>query len=626
MRLLHACWLLLLALLCGQAAAAAPVVLLQPGAGRLSLDGRFELLEDRQRQFDASSVLQAGTGWAAAPAQPLNLGHSPSAWWLHLRVANADASAPLQRLIELANPRLDRISLFVLRQGRLGEQLHTGDRTRFATRPVAHHQFLFPLLLAPAESVDLLIRLDAHDGYFGLAPLSVVDEATLQQDTQRHTLLLGLYYGGLGLLLLYHLCLVASTREPSFVLYVGYLVALLVCRFAFEGHAAQYWWPDQPLLVNQALLVAYSASVVLFGALLLVNLREHLAPQPRLRAACWALVTLNALPIPLALLGHYSLTLKLAMPATLVGILLAAVVSLRAWRSGYTHTRYFLAGTVCMLLGLLVERLTLESVLGGHALLNYGVAIGSVLEALFVAVALADGMNRLKADKLQAERLAREAEVQLNEQLGQLVQGRTQELESANRRLNQLAITDELTGAHNRRHFQHELDSLVAQVQRSGGAIGLCLFDLDHFKGYNDHYGHPAGDEVLRCVAATVQATCKRTTDRLFRVGGEEFALLMAGTDREQMQGFVEQIRQAIEALDMPHAKNPRGLVTASFGLAWCAPSGGGRATPDPAAVYRFADQLLYRAKAAGRNVTVCEVFVPAAAGAALAGTPALAH
>jgi diguanylate cyclase len=624
-RLLRACWLLL-ALLWAQAAVAAPTVLLPATAGRLVLDGRVELLEDPQRQFDASTALNAAGAWRATPAQPLNLGHSASAWWLHLRVANADGAAPLQRLVELANPRLDRISVFVLREGRVSEQLHTGDRLPFGTRPVVHHQFVFPLTLAPAEQVDLLIRLDAHDGHFGLVPLSVLDEATLRRDTQRHTLLLGLYYGGLGLLLLYHLCLVASTREPSFVIYVAYLVALVVCRFAFEGHAAQYWWPDQPWLVNQGLLVAYSVSVVLFGALLLVNLREHLAPQPRLRAACGMLVALNALPIPLALLGHYSITLKLAMPATLVSIVVAMVVSVRAWRSGYAHTRYFLAGGVCMLVGLLVERLTLESVLHGHPLLNYGVAIGSVLEALFVAVALADGMNRLKADKLQAERLAREAEVQLNEQLGQLVQARTQELETVNRRLNQLAITDELTGAHNRRHFQQELESLLAQVQRSGGAIGLCLFDLDHFKGYNDHYGHPAGDEVLRCVAATVQATFKRTTDRLFRVGGEEFALLMAGTDREQMLGFVEHIRHAIEALDMPHGKNPLGIVTASFGLAWCAPTAAGRPTPDPAAVYRFADQLLYRAKAAGRNVTVCEVFLPTGSSAAAAGTPALAH
>lgn len=630
--LLHGLGLLVLLLAARAALAQAPgvpVVELRAADARVPLEGRYLMKEDAAHRDDAASLLArrgaAGGGWQAAPSSPLNLGYSASAWWLRLRLHNSDGARPLQRLLDVDNPRTDALSVYVARQGRITEHYDTGDRTPFSTRPVPHHAFVFPIALAPDETVDVLVRIDSHDGYLALIPLALVSEHELQRSTQQHTLLLGLYYGGLGLLLLYHLCVFASSRQASLGLYVAYLGALIVTRVCFEGHASQYWWPDHPTLVNEANLVAYSLSVVLFGAMLIVNLRDHLASQPRLRFACWAVIALNAVPLPFALTDHYSLTLKLAMPATFASTAFAMFVSVRAWRGGYVHTRFFLAGAVAILIGILAERLRLASVLPDHPLLAYGVAIGSVIEALCIALALADGTARLKADKLKAERLAREAERRLNDELGALVQERTEALAAANERLGQLAITDELTGTYNRRHFQHELAALLSQAQRGAGAIGLCLFDLDHFKGYNDRYGHPAGDEVLRQVTAIVRAQCRRSSDALFRVGGEEFALLMAGDDRAAMQAFVERIRGAVEGLQLTHESNPGGIVTASFGLVWCGPAGAGQVGPER--LYAWADALLYRAKKNGRNRVECDTVNEAtrhAPGGAVAASPNL--
>ena len=608
--------LLALGLLAAPVRAAEPaVVVVEAASSRLSLDGRFELREDRERRLTPDELLSPGPGWQAAPDAPLNLGHSPSAWWLRMSLSNPGPD-PVHRLLQIDNPRVDRLDVHLVREG--GEARHwvTGDRLPYASRPVPHHAFVFPIELRAGETVQLLLRVDSHDGYLMLMPMSLLSDAELQADTQRHTLLMGLYYGGLGLLLLYHLCLLGSTREPSFATYVAYLGALIACRVHFEGHAAQYLFRDAPWAVNQGLLLAYSASVVLFGLLLRVNLREFLATRPGLRRTCLALIALNALPIPLALAGHYALTVQLINPTTLLGIVFALGLCAAAWRQGWRHTRWFLAGAGFVLLGLLAERLRLASVLPDTPLFAYAMALGSVLEALCVAVALADAVNRLKADKLAAEQLAREAESRLNEQLGALVQERTLALEAANDRLARLAITDELTGAHNRRHFDAELAQALAQSQRGGGALGLCLFDIDHFKGYNDRHGHPAGDEVLRTVTLAVMSTAKRASDQLFRIGGEEFALLMAGRDQQAMLQFVEQLRAEIEALGIAHAGLPAGVVTASFGLAWCpAPPAGAApsAGVEPQALYRFADALLYRAKAQGRNRVMGGTFDPSA-------------
>jgi diguanylate cyclase (GGDEF)-like protein len=606
-RLPHGWWGLLAALLMTAgpvlAQAASDAIVLPAAGSRLGITSGYLLLEDPTHQLDLAHVLAPATHWTPSDGGAFNLGHSHSAWWLKLRLVNTQA-ANATRLLELQNPRLDEIRLQVMRAGQVAESWHTGDRLPFATRAVPYHGFAFALTLSPGETVDVLVRLDSKDGYFGLLPMSLVDEHGFQQEVQRHTLMCGLYYGALLILLAYHLCLLGSTRDASFVWYVGYLACLFATRFAFEGHASQYLDALPPDWINQGLLLSYSMSCVLFGAMLLVNLRSQLAPRPRLLWLCRAVVALNALPLPMALAGSYSGTLKLAMPATILSVIFAMSISVWAWRSGLRHTRYFLAGSGCMLLGLLAERLRLESTLPDHPLFAYGVAIGSVLEALFIGLALADGVNRIKAEKLQAEREAREAQSQLNGQLGHLVQERTLELEAANQRLTALAITDALTGAFNRRHFQDQLGYRLAQARRSGEPLGLCLFDLDHFKGYNDRFGHPAGDEVLRRVSAAVNQRLKRSVDRLFRIGGEEFAVLFAAPDMAQVRGFVEELRGGIEALGIAHESNEAGVVTASFGLAWCGQAA--LAETDEQALYRAADELLYRAKGTGRNRVDC--------------------
>lgn len=590
-------WLCVLA--CVQGARAEPLALsLQAPIERQPVTVYLQSLEDATHRLDAQQAT-ASAGWQATASTVLNLAHTKSAWWLRLRV-NGDPAQPLKRLLELDNPRLDDIEVHVLHANGTAEHFATGDQRPFAARPVAYHGFAFPLQIGAGETVDVLVRLDSNDGYLGLVPIRLLSERAFNQDMQRHTLLCGLYYGGLLALLLYHLCLLGSTRESALRWYVGYLLCLVATRVAFEGHAAQYLDGLPALWINQGLLLSYSLSVVLFAAMLITNLRPFLDERPWTRRLCWVLVALNAAPIPMALAGSYSGTLKLAMPATMFGTVFAMALSIWAWRSGLRHTRFFLLGSACLLVGLFGERLRLEGRVPDHPLLAYGVAIGSVLEALFIAIALAENIHRMRADKLRAEKQAREAEARLNNELGELVQARTRELEAANERLTRLSITDELTGAFNRRHFQDELRWRIAHARREGGSLGLCLFDLDHFKGYNDHYGHPAGDEVLRRVSTTVQAHLKRSPDRLFRVGGEEFALLLSGPGHESTLAFLDEVRHSIEALQIPHAKHGAGVVTASFGLAWC--DAAALARHDEEALYRCADEMLYRAKAQGRN------------------------
>ncbi|WP_457324875.1 diguanylate cyclase domain-containing protein [Roseateles sp. P5_E11] len=179
-------------------------------------------------------------------------------------------------------------------------------------------------------------------------------------------------------------------------------------------------------------------------------------------------------------------------------------------------------------------------------------------------------------------------------------------LEAANRQLRDLAIVDALTGAFNRRHFNDVCLAALAGAQR-GQAVALCMLDVDHFKAYNDRYGHQAGDAVLKALAQTLKDSLKRSTDALFRLGGEEFGVIFSATSAETAEHFVSQLSAALHALALPHEGSPQRVVTASFGLAWwAAPS----SNLTPEAMYAAADDALYEAKRCGRDQIVIRCFL----------------
>lgn len=176
---------------------------------------------------------------------------------------------------------------------------------------------------------------------------------------------------------------------------------------------------------------------------------------------------------------------------------------------------------------------------------------------------------------------------------------RTSALESANIELERLAILDGLTQIANRRRFDAVLGEEWRRCQREHQSIGLLMVDVDHFKAYNDHYGHQAGDRVLIQVAACCQGEIRRSSDLAARYGGEEFAVILPNTEREGALRVAANIQQALRRAAIPHARSSLGgLVTLSFGVACVVPE----PDSDADALLRAADNALYAAKRAGRN------------------------
>jgi diguanylate cyclase (GGDEF)-like protein len=217
--------------------------------------------------------------------------------------------------------------------------------------------------------------------------------------------------------------------------------------------------------------------------------------------------------------------------------------------------------------------------------------------------------NRMRRAAFSAERLdavtliAGQLSVSLDNallyaSLENKVAERTTALEEANKRLEQLSLTDALTGLSNRRRFNEALDAEWLRAKRQQTPLALALIDIDFFKLYNDHYGHQGGDACLQLVAKVLASGRRAGSDLAARYGGEEFVLLLPNTDLEGGYVVAERVRAALEGTLEPHLKSPKGIITISVGVTAIIPQGNDK----PSQLIEVADTAMYEAKRAGRN------------------------
>lgn len=260
-----------------------------------------------------------------------------------------------------------------------------------------------------------------------------------------------------------------------------------------------------------------------------------------------------------------------------------------------SQLRWLMAGAI--VLALLLTALLLKKVLrnmtaGLMSLLSYVEAVDGRSQHTMTMVPGNDEISRLGQAFLQMEKRLLDYTGDLEHRVAE----RTQALEEANRTLAAQALRDPLTGLPNRRHFDQRLTEESARANRGGPAFSLLLVDVDYFKKYNDHYGHPAGDACLQNIARALELHVRRTNDFCARIGGEEFAILLPNTARDDAHRLGEALCQRVAAAAWPHAMAPKGKVTLSIGLAtW-------RTGMSPEDIYKCSDQALYHAKANGRD------------------------
>lgn len=358
------------------------------------LDGRLWVLEDPSGALTVEEVAEAQL--APLPAGHRSLGRTDSAFWLR---ASLEPSPEGALVLEHAFPETDEVSVHVRRAGRWITH-RTGDRAPFASRPIRHPTFAFPI---PSDAErTVFVRLRSTGGV--QVSLRWWSAAAFERHRADSQLWLGLFYGVLLALALYNLFLFFLVRSRAYLLYVAFQLSIVGFFVAFEGHGPMYLWPDGPGWAHVAGPTFLSLSYG-FSYLFLHEMTEVRTAAPRLARVVAAIGFAYLAMAPLSWLAYEPVVTVLAVAAPPVILFAPVPVILTALR-GWTPSRYLLLGMLSMGPGTVALALRANDVVGRSWWTEHGVEVGVALDALFLSFALAERIRVLRAAKERAERAA----------------------------------------------------------------------------------------------------------------------------------------------------------------------------------------------------------------------------
>lgn len=516
---------------------------------------------DRLSVGQVQSLIRRNPAVLARPqTSVLTNGINSGAIWLVADVLNP-TDGPILRRVSVRTGWLEQVDFFLLTEDRPPQHFVSGDHIplderSFAQRiPSADYPF-------PPGKTRLLLRIETADPM--LVPLYFSGITTSHGREQSETAFYSFVYGAMFALSVYNLMLFAGLRQRRYLFYSLYMGSYLAMTASYSGIGMTLLWPSAVAWQQWAppLLMLCFASAGLAFATNFLHTKRH---QPRLyRAIQIFLAAYFAMFATCFLLDEQGPALRLAFVLVPVFSVLMLYMGVSSWLSGNQSARYFMLGTLASVFGASVTALTVTGVIPYTQIGYYAVDIGMVLDAMLLALALADLVRRNEQARMTAERNAR---------------------------------IDPLTGLNNRRGFLPVAESLWSLVSRKNRNICVAVIDIDHFKTINDQYGHAAGDRILQKIAGELNRS-RRKGDLLARWGGEEFTLLLPETDQAEAHKVAERFRHNVEQLVITD-RDKVIRCTISIGVA---SRHSEHVTLDHAIA--TADQNLYQAKFLGRNQT----------------------
>jgi len=332
----------------------------------------------------------------------------------------------------------------------------------------------------------------------------------------------------------------------------------------------------------------------------------------------WAARTVMAVSSVFALLvvfsnvHTFSVSLSYFQPFSLLALLYLVYGLGLAFLRGEEGSAMVLIGFMAIAVTFINDILYISNVINTGHLISLGVLVFILMQALLISVRFSKAYATIDTQRLKLEQTnaAYEAEIEIRksaegevlkhrDHLEDLVKARTEELQLANKQLEELSRVDGLTGIANRRRLDEDLDREWKRMLREKRPLSVILCDIDHFKLYNDAYGHQKGDDCLVQVAAAIKNSVNRPGDLAARYGGEEFCIVLPETQLEGAVKIADLIRNNVRDLKIEHSSSKVApVVTISLGVATLIPEIGGQ----PSLLLEAADRALYQAKGNGRD------------------------
>lgn len=545
----------------------------ETGTAPLQVDGRADipvwpavtLLADPDDRYDAEALAGQAGRFSRPQGVPNNLGRRDETVWLRARLVVPGPEAA-RRVLEIDYPPLNRIDVYLLREGRVVSHHALGNTLHGAERPLASRTHAVPLTLAAGEH-EVLLRVQTLSST--VVPVTLRTEASFTRHEARVQLVQGVIFGVALCMLMYSVLHWLNLRDIVFGQYALLLVGNIVFMLTYFGIGPQWLWPEWP---------AVSASVAPLGVLLAVaagapfmnnTLAAHeISPLASRLLRGLGLLALLALAASLLGVLGYRAT---QTAATLLGLASQFVVLPVAFdraRRGEPVAQVILVGWVAFSVG----AVTTAGLLRGHIEPTFWT------QHLYPFTTMIEMVAWMAVLGLRVQRIHRDAD--------------RMQLEAETQR--RLAQTDALTGLPNRRGLHGHLEAALGG-SRPGRMTGLYLLDLDGFKPVNDRYGHDVGDALLVAVGERLRSLL-RNGDAVARLGGDEFVVLAPGLEDEGAARALG--RKLLAAFEQPFdAAGHRCAVGLTVGYA-LAPLDADNAGD----LLKRADAAMYAGKQAGKQ------------------------
>lgn len=428
------------------------------------------------------------------------------------------------------------------------------------------------------KTLDLIIHVsNFHHAKGGLGERVIIGTGRDIWKIHENAVALKMFiFGGLLMIALYHLVVFLLRRKEKSALYFSVFCLCMSMRTLFiEEHYFQALFPSVPwAIIVRLTYLSFSLALPAFAFFLL-----SLFPKEMKKSIIWSFSGLALIYTLLIILAPPVIFTGLVFPYQIL-IIAGCIYGLSALFVAAIRRRddalLFLAAFLFYFLCILNDTLHHQGIIHTAYIVPLGFLAFVFLQSVVLSRRYSKAFTRIR----------------------ELFQEKTK-LEGETLTFQTLSYIDSLTGLSNRRRMDEYLRQEWLRSRRNGSALSMIMLDIDFFKQYNDRYGHPSGDEVLKAVATALEKSARRPADFIARYGGEEFVVLLPDTDLDGAHALAEIIRKRIMELTIPHEDSSIAeVLTVSLGCASMVPA----YDTAPAELLKNADAMLYLAKNMGRN------------------------
>ncbi len=502
---------------------------------RVSIEQDVEYLVEGERSSNVFELMQhSDTLWSPLQGE-INFGYVPSVHWFRIPFENTDAE-PLERLLEVAYPLLDNLSIYLFTGETLTYSFATGDALPFARRAIEHRNFIFPLTFAPEQSHTLFIRAQTA-GALQL-PLTLWNERDFYVSDTRETAVNFMYYGILLIMAAFNLTLFFLIRDKSFVSYVFFVTSILVTMASVDGYIYQFFLQDAPRLHEMLILMVVPLTIVSICVFTMQFL------QLEKYGGFWhrgfiALVVVGVLAMIGAMVLPYAISTRISVTLILPVALFAMAAGLRFWRVGSQSARLFTVAWFAILVGVTAGVLNRLGFVEHTFFIDYGIQLGTTAQTLLFSLALAARFNSERDARMHAQQ----------EYVEEIRKRRDVEMQ-----LMHAASHHEITGLPNRVLLERSVREYVENGDDARDQLLLVLLHVCRFDDVNKTLGHRNADVLLRRIGERVnhivsnEQTCLPLEKKhgevthVAHVEGVSFCFCMTGDDKDHMLMRVESL------------------------------------------------------------------------------------